>query len=407
MSPTPPTARPRFIARENRFVVRAELPDGEVVRAHLPNTARLHDLLTPGAPLRLEPSTDPRRRTAWTVTRVWDGTWVALVADAASGLIADHLEGGGTLAGWPAVAEVRREVAHGGHRFDLEVVLADGRSGVVEVKSLSRVVDRVAPLSSTPSARGVRHLAVLARRAGAGEPAAVAFVIQRGDAAVLDLAAPADPGWRTAVRRARRAGVEVAAFACEVDERGLALGRELPVRDQGSPGAEVIERGGTEGSVAAAYAGSVLVLAAEGAAPVTIEPLPDAAGPGQLPRLLPASAHHLHIVTACNPRSRLLSRAENTARNQQLLADIEGSGMRWIAADGGAPDGSWREPGYGTIDAQLPDVLALARRYEQLAVFELTATRLRVLWTDPGLPPIEQGWRQRGPVDTPGPSEPQ
>ena len=219
-----------FVARENRFVVRAERPDGTPVRAYLPNTARLTDVLVPGAPLVLVPNADPGRTTRWTVTRVWDGTWVALAAGVASDLVAGHLAGGAALPGWPATAGVRREVARRGRRFDLEVMLADGRTSIVEVKSLSRVTGGVAPLSATPSTRGVAHLRTLGEMAGEGLPVAVVFVVQRGDAAALDLTAPADPGWVAAVRGALAAGVHVVAYRCEVDERALRLGRPIEVR---------------------------------------------------------------------------------------------------------------------------------------------------------------------------------
>lgn len=236
-------ARPaRFVARENRFVIRARLdtdrePRSEQrhreVRAYLPNTARLNDVLVPEASLILVPNQDPGRRTRWTATRVWDGTWVALEANAASGLVADHLDRGGTLPGWPAVTAFRREVTHGSHRFDLEVELRDGQVGIVEVKSLSRAHHGVAPLSGTPSTRGVAHLAALAARAEAGLPSAAVFVVQRGDAEVLDLDAAADPAWIGAVRRARGAGVHVVAFGCEVTEHTVRLGQQLKV--SGSP----------------------------------------------------------------------------------------------------------------------------------------------------------------------------
>lgn len=230
--------RARFVARENRFVVRARLgpntapctePEDREVRAYLPNTARLTDVLVPDAPLILVPNHDPARRTRWTTTRVWDGTWVALEASAANGLLADHLERGGALPNWPAATAVRREVTYGSHRFDLEVDLRGGEIGVIEVKSLSRARNGVAPLSGTPSTRGVAHLAALASRAEAGRLTAVVFVIQRGDAEVLDLEATADPAWIDAVRRAHHAGVHIVAYGCEVSECTVHLGRRLPV----------------------------------------------------------------------------------------------------------------------------------------------------------------------------------
>ena len=98
----------RFVRRENRFVARVERADGQEVRAYLPNTARLHDLLRPGATVVIQPASAPHRRTSWTLTRVWAGTWVALEASGAATLVADHLLSSGSLSAWPEVTEVQR-----------------------------------------------------------------------------------------------------------------------------------------------------------------------------------------------------------------------------------------------------------------------------------------------------------
>lgn len=228
VAPQPAT----FVRRENRFVVVAELGDGRRVRAYLPNTGRLADLLVTGASLLVSADDAPRRRTGFTVTRVWDGAWVAVDAAAAARLVAEELEAGGALPGWPATRSVQREVAHAGQRFDLAVELVDGRHALVEVKSLTTARGEVAPLSSTPSSRGTRHLETLAGLAADGGLVAAVFVVQRGDVAVLDLDAPADPAWVRAVRRARAAGVNVVAFRAEVDDRRIGLGPAIPVRDR-------------------------------------------------------------------------------------------------------------------------------------------------------------------------------
>ena len=304
----------RFVRRENRFVARVERADGQEVRAYLPNTARLHDLLRPGATVVIQPASAPHRRTSWTLTRVWEGTWVALEASGAATLVADHLLSSGSLSAWPEVTEVQREVTVGAHRFDLEVVLSGGERGLVEVKSLSRAHRRAAPLSATPSTRGVSQLTTLA-----------------------DLA-------RTGQR------------------------------------------------VAAVYLDSVIEFeSASGTA--TIRARADGAGPGRLPADLPGTTGRLHVITACNPYSAPLPAPINAERNRRLAEELASRGLRTLPAHGRSPDGAWREPGFAVLDADTAEVLALARRFEQHAVYELTGDHLAVVWTDPFQPTTRRGWQ--------------
>ncbi len=370
----------RFVRRENRFVARVERADGQEVRAYLPNTARLHDLLRPGATVVIQPASAPHRRTSWTLTRVWEGTWVALEASGAATLVADHLLSSGSLSAWPEVTEVRREVTVGAHRFDLEVVLSGGERGLVEVKSLSRAHQRAAPLSATPSTRGVSQLTTLADLARTGQRVAVVLVVQRGDVDVLDLTAEADPAWRRAVADARAAGVHVIAYRCTVTATSTLLDRTLPIRDR-SPE-----------ELAVVYLDSVIEFeSASGTA--TIGARTDGAGPGRLPADLPGTTGRLHVITACNPYSAPLPAPINAERNRRLAEELASRGLRTLPAHGRSPDGAWREPGFAVLDADTAEVLALARRFEQHAVYELTGDHLAVVWTDPFQPTTRRGWQ--------------
>ncbi len=371
--------RASFVRRENRFVAHVTRAGGDEVRAYVPNTARLREVLRPGAEVVLRPSGTSRRRTQWTLTRVWDGTWVSLEASAAPTLVVDHLGAGGTLPGWPPAVAVRREVTCGAHRFDLELTLPDGERGLVEVKSLSRVHRRAAPLSGTPSARGTAQLSSLARLAAAGERVAVVLVVQRGDVDLLDLTAEADPGWRTAVTAARAAGVHCIAYRCEVDPVTARLGQPLAIRDR--PPAEL----------AAVYLDSCIDLELA-AGTVTIRAREEGTGPGQLPGALADAATQLHVVTACNPYSAPLPARINADRNRLLAAELDELGYRWVPAHGRAPDGHWREPGFGVLDGDTDALLALARRFEQHAIYGLTGSELTVRWTDPTLPTARAAW---------------
>lgn len=225
-----------YVDRPNRFVLRAELPTGEMVRAHLPNTARLTELLVPGRRILLEPNDDPERSTDYTARRFWDDTWVSVEAHFAESMVEDQLARSYNVPTLGAIRSWRTQVERAGHRFDVRLERTDGSPLWLEVKSLSRNFDGDAVLSGTPSSRGVAHLGALSELAASGEDAAVAFIVQRNDARRLIVGQPGvdariDPDWVEAVRSARDAGVSIVGLGCRITPTNGWVARELPVVD--------------------------------------------------------------------------------------------------------------------------------------------------------------------------------
>ena len=68
-----PCAARIFLRRPNRFVAVIDL-DGRETLAHVPNTGRCRELLIPGAEVAVQCSSDPHRRTAYTLIAVWKTT---------------------------------------------------------------------------------------------------------------------------------------------------------------------------------------------------------------------------------------------------------------------------------------------------------------------------------------------
>ncbi|OOE98355.1 DUF3293 domain-containing protein [Salinivibrio sp. IB643] len=74
------------------------------------------------------------------------------------------------------------------------------------------------------------------------------------------------------------------------------------------------------------------------------------------------------ILTAFNPRSQPLSDNENYLRNERLAKAMTQAGLRYWPMNGGAPDGSWFEPGFAVAIAS-SDAVALAKTWEQNAIY--------------------------------------
>lgn len=235
-----PTVAGTFLERCSRFHVRAAV-DGEPVLAHLPNSGRLHELLVPGAPVRLvsrpragrrtpydlvlvarpgPPGPDPDERNTSTAPR-----WASVDARLPPTIVAAAAARGAVpaLAGHELVA---REPRLGAGRADLLFHGPDGLA-LVETKSITLVEDGVALFPDSPTSRGARHLAELAARRDLRR--LVVFVVGRDDARVVRPNTPADPAFGTAFRHALRGGVEALGLRCEADEAGIRVLGTIPV----------------------------------------------------------------------------------------------------------------------------------------------------------------------------------
>jgi sugar fermentation stimulation protein A len=218
----------QFVRRLNRFAALVRVA-GREEHVHVRNSGRLRELLTPGRRVLLEIADREGRRTRFTLAlvRLAHG-YVSADAHLPNALVEAALRTGG-VPGFRGARLLRREPAMGRKRADF-LVTHGGRHCLVEVKSVTLVVEGVARFPDAPTARGRAHLEHLmaARRRGLG--AVVLFVIQRCDALAFAPNHGTDPLFAVALRRAARAGVCVRAMVCRVTRRGVWLDRSVPVR---------------------------------------------------------------------------------------------------------------------------------------------------------------------------------
>ncbi len=210
----PLTVTGRFLERQNRFRILVAV-DGRPVAAHLPNSGRLTELLTPGRQCHLVPHPAPHRRTPFDLLLVeYAGVLVSVDARLPAPLFAEAVQEG-QLPEFSGIARLEREVRCGESRLDFHL---DGPDGPlwVETKSVTLVEDGVALFPDAPTLRGQRHLQELIARVAAGERAAVVFVVQRPDAVAFAPHRQADPVFAALLAEAARAGVGVYAYCCDV-----------------------------------------------------------------------------------------------------------------------------------------------------------------------------------------------
>lgn len=219
----------RFIERLNRFAVKLS-SDGEEVVAHMANSGRLNELLRPENTMYLSPvPPDGERKTRFDLTLVRCGdALVSADARLPNKLVVEAIASN-HLSEFSGYSEVRTEVTVGHSRID---IVLKGPKGTcyVEVKSVTLVEDDVALFPDAPTERGRKHLGSLAEMAAQGHRAAVAFVVQRGDAAAFSPNRAADPEFCDTLSEVVDRGVEVYAYRCAVSLDEIAITEPMPVR---------------------------------------------------------------------------------------------------------------------------------------------------------------------------------
>ena len=218
----------RFVVRDNRFRVTAEV-GGSEVWAHLPNSGRLGELLVPGRRVILVEKPAIGRKTGYDLSLVeLDGRWISLDARLPNDLVEEALVAGRLepLAGYPAV---RREVTFGRSRFDFLLQAPERPPCLVEVKSITLVLSGLGCFPDAVTLRGRRHVSELAQAVVAGYRAVVVFCVQRDDAIGVRPHDESDPDFGQALRNAAAEGVEVYAYACRVEPGSAEIAGRLPV----------------------------------------------------------------------------------------------------------------------------------------------------------------------------------
>ena len=212
----------KFLSRPNRFVAKVEI-DSQVHTVHVKNTGRCRELLTPGAIVWCQKSSNPNRKTQFDLITVQKGDRLINMDSQAPNIAAGEWLRAGGLG---EVQNVKAETVHGDSRVDFSFTL-DGKRCFLEVKGVTLEQDGVCAFPDAPTERGVKHLKGLTQAAKDGFGAFVLFVIQMPDVKYLHPNDLTDPAFGAALREAAANGVTVLAMDCAVTEDSMEI--RLPV----------------------------------------------------------------------------------------------------------------------------------------------------------------------------------
>ena len=214
-----------FIERPNRFIAYVQL-DGEKETGHVKNTGRCAELLVPGAPVYIQESVNPARKTKWDLIAVEKGKcMINMDSQIPNKVVQEWIEGGNLF---PDVRLVRPETTYGNSRFDLYVEAGDSRI-FIEVKGVTLEEDGVCRFPDAPSDRAVKHMEELVRAKKEGYETYVFFVIQMKDVRYFTPNTDTHPAFAETLKKAAAAGVKILAYDCEVTSDSITIREPVDV----------------------------------------------------------------------------------------------------------------------------------------------------------------------------------
>ena len=209
-----------FINRPNRFMAQVEV-EGRQEMVHVKNTGRCRELLLPGCEVWLTAPGTPGRKTKYDLVAVRKDTGVLFNIDSQAP--------NRVVKEWLASRNYDRivpEYTYGDSRIDFYME-GEGLRFLMEVKGCTLETHGIGYFPDAPTERGVKHLRELARAAGEGYQAILAFVIQMEGVREVRPNVATHPAFGRALEEAKAAGVQVLFLPCHVEADKVEITGEM------------------------------------------------------------------------------------------------------------------------------------------------------------------------------------
>lgn len=230
----PPLQPATLIRRYKRFLADVEMPNGDVITVHTPNTGAMTGCAEPCSQVFLRDVDNPKRkyRYSWEMTKNLQGVMVGVHTGITNALVKEGIISG-TISELQGYSTIRREVKYGEENSRIDLLLqghADGRDCYVEIKNVTTCDEgSYGYFPDAVSARASKHLRELMSVVAQGGRAVIFFCVQRGDVQRVRPADEIDSLYGKTLREALAAGVKALAYRARVTPEEIVLEMPLPV----------------------------------------------------------------------------------------------------------------------------------------------------------------------------------
>ncbi|MGO2235682.1 DNA/RNA nuclease SfsA [Marinomonas sp. UCMA 3892] len=227
-----PLIEGKLIKRYKRFLSDIELPNGEIVVAHCPNTGSMKRCQQDGARVWLSKSDNPKRKLAytWELVEV-DAQYLACINTGYPNKLVGEAISNGVVKELAEYPEQKAEVKYGEKsRIDWLLTGNDGRKCYVEVKNVTLLEeDGLGYFPDAVTDRGRKHLYELAKMVEEGHRAVMFFCVSHTGINSVTPAAHIDKKYAQAFVEVVKKGVEVIAYQVAIDSQEMKVVRSVPV----------------------------------------------------------------------------------------------------------------------------------------------------------------------------------
>ncbi len=208
-----------FKNRPNRFIAEVEV-EGEIQKAHVPNTGRCKELLVPDCEVYLLPSDNPNRKTKFTLHFVLNrGYLVSLYSQEANSIVFDAIQSE-QIKELEGYSIKQREKTIDNSRIDIYLA-NENEECYIEVKGVTLVIGKEARFPDAPTERGVKHLKELIKLKKEGKRTVVFFLIQHPLGESFRPNWENDPKFSQTLNEAEKEGVEILVYKTENTLEGI------------------------------------------------------------------------------------------------------------------------------------------------------------------------------------------
>lgn len=222
-----------LVRRYQRFLADITLADGRTITAHCPNTGSMQNCASPGSRVWVYDAHNPRRklRYSWELVEVAQRYLACINTQRANqvikeGVISGHIP---ELAGY---AQLRSECRYGRENSRIDFLLQDEEKAdcYVEVKNVTLLEHNgLGRFPDAVTTRGSKHLRELMAIKAQGKRAVLVFNVAHTGIERLCANHDIDPDYAANLHLAAEKGVEIIAYANQIDLTGITVGRALTV----------------------------------------------------------------------------------------------------------------------------------------------------------------------------------